>query len=67
VSPVDFSGTTRKLNAQLDELESNSKIRNTRDLNRGINNYKKVYQPRTNILKDENCDLVTDCHSIMTI
>ena len=30
---------------------------------RRINNFKKGYQPRTNIVKDETCDLVTDSHS----
>ena len=31
---------------------------------RGINEFEKVYQPRTNIVKDEKDDLVTDYHSI---
>jgi hypothetical protein len=33
--------------------------------NRGINNVKKGYQPRTRIVKDEKGDLVADSHSIM--
>ena len=32
---------------------------------RGISDLKKGYQPRTNILKDEKGDLVTDSHSIL--
>jgi hypothetical protein len=28
--------------------------------------FKKGYQPRTNIVKDEKGDLVADCHSILT-
>ena len=32
---------------------------------RGINDFKKVYQPRCNILKDEKGDLVADSHSIV--
>jgi len=32
---------------------------------RGINDFKKDYQPRTNILKDEKNDLVADFHNIM--
>ena len=32
---------------------------------RGFNDFKKVYQRRTNIVKDERGDLVTDCHSIV--
>ena len=33
---------------------------------RGINDFKKGYQPRTIIVKDEKGDLVADSHSIMT-
>ena len=32
---------------------------------RGINDFKKRYQPRCNIVKDEKCDLVADFHSIV--
>ena len=32
---------------------------------RGIIEFKNVYQPRTNVVKDEKCDLVTDSHSIL--
>ena len=52
------------LKAKIDELESNSKIINIRDMSRGIIDFKKIYQPRTNIVNDEKRDLVTDCHSI---
>ena len=57
---ADISGTKRKeyLKAKIDELENNSKIKNIRDLYRGINVCKKGYQPRTDIEKD---DLATDC------
>jgi hypothetical protein len=34
-------------------------------LYRGINGFKKDYQPRTNIVTDENGDLVTESHSIL--
>jgi len=53
------------LNAKVDELENNSKIKNIRELYRSINDFKKGYQPRTNILKDDKPNLVTDCHSIV--
>ena len=36
-----------------------------RDLYRGINDFKKGYQPRTIIVNDEKGDLVADSHSIM--
>ena len=32
---------------------------------RGINDFKKGYQPSTNIVKDEKGDLITDSHSIL--
>jgi len=34
-------------------------------LYRGINDFKKGYQPRCNIVKDEKGDLVADSHSIV--
>ena len=51
--------------AKIEELETNSKINNIRDLYRGTNDMKKGYQPRTRIVKDEKGDLVADSHSIM--
>ena len=53
------------LKAKIEELEINSKINNIRDLYMGINDFKKGYQPRTILVKDEK-DLVADSHSIMT-
>jgi hypothetical protein len=40
------------------ELETNSKIKNVWDLYRGIIDFKKGYQPRNFIVKDEKGDLV---------
>jgi hypothetical protein len=53
------------LKAKIEELETNSEINNIRDLYGGINDVKKVYHPRTGIVKDEKGDLVADSHSIM--
>jgi len=53
------------LRAKIEELETNSKTKNIRDLYRGINDFKKGYQPRCNIGKDEKGDLVADSHSIV--
>ena len=39
------------LRAKFDEFETNSKIKNIRDLYRGISDFKKGHQPRTNIEK----------------
>ena len=40
-------------------------MNNVRDLYRDINNFKKVYQKRTNAVKHDKGDLATDCHSIL--
>ena len=45
---------------KIDELETNSKIKNIRDWYRGISDVKKGCEPRTNRIKEENGDLVTD-------
>jgi hypothetical protein len=42
-------------------------MKNVRDLYRGINEFKKGYQPRTNIVKDGKGDLVADTHSILAM
>ena len=49
----------------LTAIETNSKMKYIRDLYRGNNDSKKGYQPRTNIVKNEKCDLVRDSHSIL--
>jgi hypothetical protein len=53
------------LKSEIEELETNSKINDIRELYMGINDVKKVYQPRTRIVKDEKGDLVAESHSIM--
>ena len=54
------------LKAKIEELETNSKINNVRDLYGDINDFKKGYQPINITVKDEKGDLVADSHSIMT-
>jgi hypothetical protein len=39
----------------------------TRDLYRGINEFKKRHQPATNVVKDENGDLLADSHNISNL
>jgi hypothetical protein len=34
-------------------------------LSRSVSDFRKDYQPRTNIVQDENGDLVANCHSIL--
>ena len=65
---ADISGTKNKeyLKAKIEELESNSKMKNIMDLYRDISDFKKGYQPRTNVVKDEKGDLIADSHIILT-
>jgi len=53
------------LRAKIEKIEANSKIHNIRDLYKGINDFKKGYQPRCNIVKYEKGDLVADSHRIV--
>ena len=64
---ADIPGTKKKeyLKVKVNELETNGKVKNIRDLYRGISDFKTGYQHRTNIIKDEKDDLFTDCHSIL--
>jgi hypothetical protein len=48
------------LKAKTNEVESNSRNKNIRELYRSINEFKKGYQPRTNLVKDERGDLLAD-------
>jgi hypothetical protein len=43
----------------------NSKHKNIKDLYRGINKFKRGYQPINNLVKDENGDLLVDTHNIL--
>ena len=52
-------------NAKIKQLETNSTIKNIRQLYRGINNFKKGYRPRTNTVKDERGELFTVSHSVL--
>jgi hypothetical protein len=53
------------LKAKINELERNSKNKSIRDLYRDINDFRRGYQPRNNVVKDEKGDLVADSHSIL--
>jgi hypothetical protein len=53
------------LKDKIDELVTNSKKRNIRDLYRGINDFKRSYQPSSNLVKGENGDLLADSHNIL--
>ena len=53
------------LKAKIEELETNSKIKNIRYLYRGIKDFKSGYQHKTNRVKYDKGDLVADTHSIL--
>jgi hypothetical protein len=53
------------LKDKINELATNSKNKNIRDLDRGIIEFKRGYQPRNNLVKDENGDLHADSHNIL--
>jgi hypothetical protein len=40
------------MKAKINEVKTNSKNKNIRDLYRGMNDFKRGYQPRTDIVKD---------------
>ena len=63
---ADISGPkTKEYTKTKIELETNNNIKNIIDLYRGISDFKEGYQPRSNIIKDEKGDLVSDIHSIL--
>jgi hypothetical protein len=43
----------------------NSMNKNIIDMYRGINEFKRGYQPRSNLVNDENGDLLADSHNIL--
>jgi hypothetical protein len=53
------------LKGKINELETNNKNKNIRDLYRCINESKKGYQPRINIIKDENGILLADAQNVL--
>jgi hypothetical protein len=53
------------LKGKFNELETNNKNKNIRDLYRGINEFKKGYQPIINIKKDENDNLIADPQGVL--
>jgi hypothetical protein len=50
---------------KINEVETNNRNKNTRYLYRGINEFKRGYQPRINIIKDENGNLLAGPQSIL--
>jgi hypothetical protein len=52
------------LKDKINESPMNSKNKNIKDLYRGINDFKRGHQPRSNLVKNENGDLRADSHNI---
>jgi hypothetical protein len=65
ISRHDRNKKGEYLKENIDELATNNKKKNIRDLYRGINYFKKGYQPRDNLVKDENGEPLVDSHSIL--
>jgi hypothetical protein len=53
------------LKGKINELETYNKNKNIRDFHSGINEFKKGYQPRINIMKDENGNLLADSQTVL--
>jgi hypothetical protein len=63
----DISGTKRRNIRKLKfiNLKLTFIYKNIRQLYRGISGFKKSYHPRTNAVKDEKDDLVSDSNNIL--
>jgi hypothetical protein len=53
------------LKDKINELETNKENKTIRDLYRGINELKKGCESRSNIIKDENGNLLADLQSVL--
>jgi hypothetical protein len=53
------------MKGKINKLETNNTNKNSRDLYRGINKFKKGYQPRINTIKDESGNLLADPWSVL--
>jgi hypothetical protein len=53
------------LKGKINELETNNKNNNIRYLYRGINQFRKGYQPGINIIKHENGNVLADPQSVL--
>jgi hypothetical protein len=61
-----FRNKKRKyLKDKIDELATNISNKNIRDLCRRIKYFKKGYQSRSDLVKDENGDQLADSHIIL--
>jgi hypothetical protein len=62
----NFSNKKRGyLKNRINELATNSKNKTIRDLYGGINEFKRGYQPRSNLVKVEDGDLLAQSNNIV--
>jgi hypothetical protein len=54
------------LKDKITEIELNSKNKNIRDLYRGVSEFKKGYQPKSNLVRGERGNLLEDPQKILT-
>jgi hypothetical protein len=58
---ITFRNKKREyLKGKINDFQINNKNKNIRDFYRGINELRKGYQPRINIITDKNCNLLAD-------
>jgi hypothetical protein len=65
---ADISGIKKReyLEYKINELAMIGRNKNTRDLYKGINEFKRGCQPRNNLVKDGNGNILADSHSILS-
>jgi hypothetical protein len=64
-SRISRNKKTEYLKGKINELETNNKNKNIRNLYRSINEFKKGHQSRINIINDENGNLLADPQSVL--
>jgi hypothetical protein len=64
-APKLVEGNKSYLKDKINELATNSKNKNIRDQCKGINEFKRVHQPQSNLMKDENGELLADSHIVL--
>jgi hypothetical protein len=48
------------IKSKINEFAKDNENKNIRDLSRGMNSFTWCYQPRRNLVKDQNCDVLVD-------
>jgi hypothetical protein len=64
-NPSEINGDNLNNTRRETSSQQVSKNKNIRDLYRGIKDFKRGHQPRSNLVKDGNGDLLVDSHNIV--